>query len=79
MIDPPPPVVPFLGVDAGDPYKGEVWITGADTSMVHVTVIDSVNVEIDVWLNDAPTGKTILTTWDHMELCLSNPDVCNTM
>jgi hypothetical protein len=66
-------------VDAGDPYEGEVWIaTSADTSMVHVTVNDSLNVEIDVWL-DGVIVNNIMTTWEHMEQCLLNPADCYTM
>lgn len=74
------PSVPFLGVDAGDPYEGEVWITtSADTSMVHVTALsNSVDVEIDVWL-DGVIVNNIMTTWEHMEQCLLNPADCYTM
>jgi hypothetical protein len=75
-----PSVVPFLGVDAGDPYEGEVWITtGADNSMAHVTALsNSVDVGIDVWLDDAFVIN-IPTTWEHMEQCLLNPEMCYTM
>jgi len=73
-IDPP---VPFLGVDAGDPYEGEVWVTtSADTTMTHVTALaNSVDVKIDVWLDNVIVSN-IMTTWDHMELCLLNPEEC---
>ena len=71
------PSVPFLGVDGGDPYDGEVWITtSANTSLAHITALsNSVDVEIDVYLDDVIVNN-IMTTWEHMEMCLLNPAVC---
>jgi hypothetical protein len=47
--------------------------------MVHVTALsNSVDVEIDVWL-DGVIFNNIMTTWEHMEQCLLNPADCYTM
>jgi len=64
------PSEPFEGVDAGDPYKGKLWITtDADTSRAHVIVLNSTDVQIDVYL-DAVIVKNIMTTWDNLRSLL---------
>jgi hypothetical protein len=70
------PSEPFEGVDAGDPYNGELWITtSADASGVHITALsNSETVLIDLYadINDAII-EVITTTWEELR-CLLDPE-----
>lgn len=58
----------LVGSCSGRPDSGALLITGADDASIRVTVLDNVNVQLEVDLDgDGSVDETLVRTWDELD------------